>query len=734
MNNKYNLISKEDIKEIDDVLDFAEGLIIKDVKKADQEETVTSLRTANQVITSALNKADSNDEIDNIMKNYKDLNPYYIELKEKYNISYYKSRTARDFAILESTNKTLNREDTALFYECYYEVLEYHKKVISTRAFESQTKYRSFIKLFIIFSTVQRYLTRKMDSFFDVDVYDLKRLKNAFISVGLDYFDNMPANYQRRLLKMVNTLLSHKGTNLAIKEIINLFGFKNMDIFKYILVKGYGTDRRGQINYQDPRLFFYKTPADEEINPSKNMRFDYKSITSQDPYWQASEDQIKSMEFNSITSKYMSIDSSIDAIKETLNLSYFMSLLKKFEEEYKDKHGIDIGFINKKISLQSIDLFDSIIALQSLIIRSHGYKDLINKNPDSINFIYGYNDIENKIDIKEFVKKIEDILLKYPNTEDHETINSFLKDFKMSNFEDKENYTINSFLEVFNNNESIRNSLEDLIVKTNNYYIFRELNKIWDLKMKSKINNDIYGNNETFLDFLKEKNYELHNYIIPPDFMDEKQRQLFFKEKIFELTESIANHIGDLKLRKSFLNNNFIGLNSYIEEYLYTIVSLFKSYTIDLLSANVIFSLNDKRLNTIKLFDHYQGSTYSYEAERVDIIDICNILDGNKLLLKEEFLDEKLYWTSSLKDQDILDSIYDDKFIQSIYDIKEKKIFNEKYSLFLDYKLNNKLLLNHKINKDSKQYFSDTGTLREHLTITVGESGEDDRIVENINY
>jgi Phage tail protein (Tail_P2_I) len=201
-----------------------------------------------------------------------------------------------------------------------------------------------------------------MENFFNIDVYDLKTLKNAFISVGLDYFDDMPINYQRRLLKMVNTLLSHKGTNQAINEIVELFGFSNVDIYRYILAKGYNTDpKTGRINYKDPYLMFFKTPSDKEIDFKKDLMLSYESITSNDPYWQSSEEEVKTLSFNFVNSKYMSVDTTIDAMNETIGLAYFMSLLNKFQEEYKQREGMDFGFINKKISKNVINVHDAIV-------------------------------------------------------------------------------------------------------------------------------------------------------------------------------------------------------------------------------------------------------------------------------------------------------------------------------------------------------------------------------------
>jgi hypothetical protein len=631
LNNKYSVLSQEDINEIDNVLEFANGLILKDTEVAESLETMNSYRNSYAYINARLDVDGHSEEYhQEIISKYKELNSYYKELFDKYGIDYLESRTAKDLHILTTTNPTLVREDVNLFYDCYYEVLNYHNKVTSTKAFKNQDMYRGFIKLFLVFSTVQRYLTRKMENFFNIDVYDLKTLKNAFISVGLDYFEEMPINYQRRLLKMINTLLANKGTNTAVSQIVELFGFDNIDIYKYVLAKGYATLPNGEPDYDDPYLMFFKTPADKDVNFKHDMLLSYDSVTKEDPYWHSSKEETVLIPFNFINSKYMSVDTTIDAMNETIGLAYFMSLLYKFQNEYKEKEGYDFGFMNKHISRNIINVYDAIVALQALIIKSHGYQDSITKNPDIINYVYGYHDIENKININSILDEIQELLIKYPYmTSNFESIQTFIDTFRMEGFDDKEKYSIADFLEVFKHNENMREELETLLIETENYYIYRKLQDIWDIEMRTKINTKLYGDSETFSEYLKKVNYDLYRYIQIPENMQGNEKHIynFYKERIFNLTESISNYISDLKVRKYFLNNNFVGLSSYIEKYLYTAISIFKAYTIDLLSANIVFSFNDKAFNTLKLFDDYQLTIDLDIAERVDLIDICNLLD-----------------------------------------------------------------------------------------------------------
>jgi hypothetical protein len=664
LNRDYNVISQEDVKEIDNVIEFANSLIVKDSEYADSLETNASRRTSYEYINARMN-LDPNlnaTEIEALLKGYTDQNAYYEKLYEDYGIDYYESRNATDLQILTVTNPILSREDQKLFYDCYYESLNYHNKIISTKAFKGQKMYRGFIRLFLIFSTIQRYLTRKMENYFNIDLYTPKMLKNAFISVGLDYFDDMPVNYQRRLLKMVNTLLSHKGTNRAIMEAVELFGFTNIEIYRYVLAKGYNKNKtNGKLDYNDPFLQFFRTPAGNEVNFSSDLAMSYDAVTEEDPYWQTTEEEVKSLSFNYFNTKYMSVDTTIDAMKETIGLSYFMSLLNKFQRFHKEKKGKDFGFVNSTISVEKVDIYDAIVALQSIVLRSHGYKDKISMNPDTINYVYGYGDIDNKIDVSGILKDIENEMVLRPRTvANFEELTEFIENFKMTSF-DGEKYSIERFINVFDSNEKVRRDLERIAVESNNYRIYRNLLKLWDIKMRSKITVDNYEGNETFLEYVRKKNYDLYNYIVPPGNIMGNQGKLndFYKERIFELTESVSNYMTTTEVKQFFLNNNFIGLGKYIEKYIYTLVSIFKAYTVDLLSANLVLSFSDKFSNSVRLFDETVETSEMYEAERVDLLDVGN------------FLTTRL---GGKKDKDFMTIVEPGEYVKITYTDKDGKV------------------------------------------------------------
>lgn len=458
-NNKktgWKPTSLDDITEIKNVLEYVRGLVIKSQIMADEYETIKSTREATRYISAKL-KLNDTDELErkHIIANFKETNEYYKWLNETYNIEIVDARIAPDLQILKVLNKTLNEKDELLFNDCYNEILYYYRETFFTKAFKNQQYNILYFILTLLSMAIQRYLTKKLRYYFDIDTYTKKQLKNSFISYGFDYFDILPINYQRRLLKLLNDLIISKGTNHDLKTIIDIFGNKKIDIYKYVIAKMYPITDSGSKDYDNPYVIFYKTLADGIIDYDKDLILNYDTVTGNDILWKVDEDEIlhkkkfnKQTEefevtedrlFNTITSKYMSIDIVTDILKDTLKASYLFNFLYKFERDHKDKQDeSDFGFFNRNMSSTKIPIFTAIVGFISLMLKKLGLEDKINFFPNQLNDIYGYNNIENNNDIKDILKEIQLLLIQnrdeLEKSREYTKLYEFFKTFNMHNF------------------------------------------------------------------------------------------------------------------------------------------------------------------------------------------------------------------------------------------------------------------------------------------------------------
>ena len=390
----FNIFNREDIDELNNLTLYASGLIIKDELTAEEAETDTSLRLADRYVRAVegtLNDARSF-EINAIIKNYTETNKYYRGLQDLYNIPPYVARKAKDREIITSLNSSaLPLADQSLFQKCYYETLNYYKNVTYTKAFSNQDYDIEFFNWYLVFSSILKYMNAKMEKYFDVDTYDELKLKNGFISWGLDYFDDFPTTYKRKVYKAMNDLVRSKGTNEVFLKIRNIFQFAGLNIHKYYLGK----------NKENSNLVFYKTPIDEQPDFKNNKKVAYEDLTDDDPYWRADKEDILDEDFNPAPSKYISVDTIIDLMDNNKKLSYLVTFLNEImiynenlirtpmlrdksltREEALSTYGIlddSFNFRNSKISTGKIKIFDALVALIVLVMKRMNWDETIHR-------------------------------------------------------------------------------------------------------------------------------------------------------------------------------------------------------------------------------------------------------------------------------------------------------------------------------------------------------------------
>lgn len=444
---RWNAFDKSDINDIQSVIDYARGLVIKDKEMADSQETDTSLLKSDLYIRAKENTLEpsyTQYHRQMIIDDYEEVNPYYANLKSQYGIDYYEARKAPDFKILKAINNSLDKFHKSIFEEAYYESVNYYQKVLYTHAFDNQYYHKEFFLEYIIFMTIQRYIDKEMDAYFNVDTYTKRQLKNGFISYGLDYFDSFPIEYQRRTYKLINDMIRNKGTNKVFDIIKDIFNFSNIHINKYTL--GKTKDSKG---IED--LVFFKTDINDTLNINTDPKMDYDEVTGNDPYWRTPKEDVFDKDFNTLSSKYISVDVLLDILVNSRQMSYFYNLINDIQieqekaiKEYMHEHNVtydvakkeggfqdtDFYFSDRNISDKPIHIFDAIIALIELILVRMRWSDKIHHKNGWLRHVHKFNlGIDNKDKLMEARKYLlwnEDN--KFSSSE-YEELNKFYHDF-----------------------------------------------------------------------------------------------------------------------------------------------------------------------------------------------------------------------------------------------------------------------------------------------------------------
>lgn len=316
-------------------------------------------------------------------------------------IPVYLARKARPFEPLyiPSISSTAIRE---MYMERLANNRNYTMKTVYSSAYQYKSDYYdNIIAVFIIvitmidiISRVQEFITRK-------EIFDIRSCQYLFESYGVDFFEEIPLKYQIAMVKNIHTLLKHKSTAKCMVEICSLFGFNNIKVFKYYLLKDRNMDfTTGDYSFtgddeKDFTLKFIKLPLEDDIDDyirNSANHIDYDELTDGDKTWdgglpheQVKQDILKET-FNIVRTKYISIDTIYDIAKMSMQQTYFFNMLYdnyQMEETLK----VRLPFIDGSKQFRLADIFSLLTALSYYY---NGIKDTMMDTQEKVLYVDGF--------------------------------------------------------------------------------------------------------------------------------------------------------------------------------------------------------------------------------------------------------------------------------------------------------------------------------------------------------
>lgn len=163
---------------------------------------------------------------------------YLRYLEKSRRIPIYVSRKAGPYAILYIKRDRSKQGVSDMFIGIYKQCSEY----IMDRFYEESYKigspyYDGFIGLFILSTTIQRYVTNYFHKLINRDFYDKDIIKLFLQSYEIPYYDEIPLSYMQKIAKNLNRLLMYKATDKVFTDIFEIFDLENIEISNYILLK-----------------------------------------------------------------------------------------------------------------------------------------------------------------------------------------------------------------------------------------------------------------------------------------------------------------------------------------------------------------------------------------------------------------------------------------------------------------------------------------------------------------
>ena len=369
---------------------------------------------------------DTNGTLENIVENEdwllannlkKDDVLYLLHMGDK-QIDYYDARVADKFAMLYCPSC-----DSVEVRARYKDLLEANRLYLLYTVYSEAYKYKSdyydnFMMVFLVIQTIIDMIVELPEYLIRRDVFDTRTCKYIFESNGVKYFRDIPLRYQIALVKNLNKLIKFKSTDKCIVDIISLFGFRNINAFKYYILKDRNVTNPDDLDYYDNTkivtdeegyrdivsdndenydLKFIKVPLldplyDNYVRKDQNL-VEYDEITNPDAYWVGDKQYdtvksgVKDLDFTILRSKYYTIEAVIDLAQRNFSLVYFMNILM-YNKVDKSSLRIDLPNIS---TTKKVELVNAIIALYALGYIYYGVEDTILDSRSKIAEILGFN-------------------------------------------------------------------------------------------------------------------------------------------------------------------------------------------------------------------------------------------------------------------------------------------------------------------------------------------------------
>lgn len=602
----------------------------------------------------------------------------YLNYMGSRSIHPYTARKATNFSLLYTTN-TAATIVTNKFKEKYETNRVYTLKTVYNEAFKLGSEYYdNFIQVFIIIQTMVDMIAEIPDMIIKREIFDIRMIELLFKSHGVDFFPEIPFKYQLAMVKNINKLIKYKSTTVNIVDICSLFGFNNVEVFKYYLLKERKMDKEGNYifeykededgnlvedNSKNYDLKFLKVPIDDIPDNYLNngsSYLDYDEIISGDKYWNGDlpHDYVKSSilekEFNYIQSKYLSVDSIYSLTELSFQLIYFHNMI--FDNHIVEEMlTMKIPSINSLRNFRFVDIF---CFLYALMYEYNNIEDDIMDTQSKIMQIKGFN-----------FKADMEYLGNYVKEKGYTLEELGVADFQIPN---SQILSYNQLMYIFTKNKQIHDHLVKQISIADNKKIYDIYYKLYDSLMLSELTKDFFTKSDgtmatSYTDFIKDRDKILYTKLLDIRAVESVDQKRFeINELINDIVYIIEQYMesDDYKFIFSYMPS--ISAEA-IKQYVYKVINFFKSYKVDFQSINTIYKFDDKLDNKIKMIDNV---LFKYIYTKVTTIEALSKLHNTSVLTKEErmkLIDEIYiditYWLDLLFNED---KIVSDKLMDKL--------------------------------------------------------------------
>lgn len=637
---------------------------------------------------STLEAMDTAGYLDDLQKIYPEYK--YISYLGSRKIDLVISRMAENFSLLYMPKvETSNRfyRDFSMHYD---EAREYFLSTVYNFSYSSRYEYYDgMIGFMILHMAIQRMISTTFKIMVDRDFYDLETCRMFLESYKIPFETLFTLNQQKMIIKNLNLLLMEKHTSRVLYDVLDLLGYDNIDITKYLLVKQHKLYQKDVESDLIPH-FSYKLMTDDDgvqyLELDRSKMFDYYFVgvgmndndvhlenitaantygydefTANDSLWIHDDELVEKLEkaeINYVETKYANISLTFRMQNKTFEFVYLARLIldKKLETS---RMRIDIPLIVD--TPQS--LFDIQVLLICLLCKKNNMEPDILKSPSKILYILGFNF---EADLDAIKKEISD----NPRIYDGK-IAKYLKNIVFVKPSDVNDMYVNI--------RDLEDFLANAMQETSSVETYFAYKKLYDTILYTKLNNSIYelsdgSEPDTFTQYLQDRNLLLYEFI-----------ENVNEDEIPDYIDYIATKFSTLFPDTKYMSY-LAPVDMYLIDAILKMLRAFKSYTIDIRDVDVIYRFDSKYHNLLKFIadmkfiekiypkeialkyndwlNEFRGTVQYHECENT-LYELVSM--SNRIITKDEFqrLVDEFFISTTLRGYDILQLRYGDSLIKS---------------------------------------------------------------------
>lgn len=583
---------------------------------------------------------------------YKELYPdkKYLNYLGNKKIDYFTARNSPMFSLLYTPTDGIPMEVYTRWKEKFSRNRVFITKTIyDPEAFiEENSHYNDFIAMFIVLETMTDIIAELPDFIIKRDIFDLGMIRLVLQCYNVDYFPDIPLSYQQAIVRNINKLIEFKATGTGIVNICSLFGFDNIEVFKYYLFKERKTDEDGNFTFAEKdidnyKFKFIKCPMDDNIDDyihDRNMVENYDEVTIGDKWWDGGMDHktvanmIKEREFNYLQSKYYSIEVVMSMTEKLFQLVYFYNMI--FDDVFtEDLLRVRLFNLSNRYSFKLVDVF---AYLFGLAYAYYGLEDELIFDTSKILYIKGFNF---SVDMSELATWL------FEEVQGAWELDHYGAD-KFSRFNKSDRImSYHQLSDVYLNNVSIYKHVVHKLRTCNNKREYDVYKQLYDAMMIEELTSDFFVKSDgevakTISDYLRDKSPILYDSLYDIKKLDDEDRVQtagsMIDDVIYVLEKTYLTDKAYEKIYGAFPTRDADSILKYLKE----VIEFFKSYKMTLDKINIVYLLDDEYENWCQAIDDVLLQIHLTPVSCVQ--DKDNLKAHIETMYKEKILpEEELY-------------------------------------------------------------------------------------------